>query len=299
VRRVRYALCVLAVVAATCAVGTSSAAADFDFTFDSNNQGWVSNQGSESDVPANWASNVGNPGGALQLTDGSANGLAYWTSPVPATTDLSGHYGGTLSIDVKSSTDWTHSFSISLLGANNTELCAPIPTQPNTVFQTFQYTLDASHLHAGNSLCNQPVTPEQVAEFLQDFQGVRLPGEDTRDSSQTTVVDNVHIAGGGPAPVTNVDRTLSLSYSKRKKAFKGRLEAPNESVSCAAPEKVAVYRLRPGPDHRLGSPTTDSTGAYKLKSADRRGNYYAKAAAFLSDLTTKCLAAKSSPVHLG
>jgi hypothetical protein len=296
---VRYALCVLTVVAATCAVGTSSAAADFDFTFDSSNQGWLSNQGGESDGPANWANTGGNPGGALSLTDGSASGLAYWTSPVPATTDFSGHYGGNLSIDVESSTTWTHGFSLSLLGANDTALCAPITTQPNTAFHTFQYTLDASHLRQGNSLCVGAVTPEEVAELLQDFRGVRLSGENTANSGETTTVDNVHIAGGGPAPVTKVARFLSLSYSKGKKAFKGRLQAPQDPASCAAPQKVGVFRAKPGPDHRLGRPMTNSTGHYTLKSAGTSGNYYAKVAGFMSDLTTKCGTAKATTVHLG
>jgi|1185.fasta_scaffold03009_3 hypothetical protein len=296
-RACRVALSLLAVAAATGAIGVSSAAADFDFTFDSNNQGWLSNQGSDTASPANWSSNAGNPGGALSLTDGSATGLSYWTSPVPAATDFSGHYGGTLSIDVKSSTTWNQGYSISLLG-NGTQYCVPFVTPPNTTFQTFQYTLDASHLRKGNSLCVGSVTPEEVAQLLQDFRGVLLSGEDKRDSSETTVVDNIHITGGGPVPVTKVVRTLSLSYSKKKKSFKGRLLAPQDSAKCAAPQKVGVYRRKPGPDHKVGSPMTDSTGAYELKSAGKRGSYYAKVASFLSGLTTRCLAAKSTIVHL-
>jgi hypothetical protein len=299
VRTARYALCLLTVAAATCVFGVSPAAADFDFTFDSNNQGWLSNQGSENDGPAGWSSNMGNPGGALSLTDGSAVGLSYFTSPVPATTDLSGHYGGTLSIDVKSSPTWSHGFNVGLLGAGDTEYCAPNPTFPTSAYQTFQFTLDASHLRKGNSLCVGTVTPEEVAELLQNFQGIRLSGEDVRDSSGTTYVDNVHITGGGPAPVTDVVRTLSLSHSKKKKSFKGRLLAPQDSVNCAAPQKVGVYRRRPGPDRKLGNPMTDSSGAYELKHAGKRGSYYAKVASFMSDLTTKCLAAKSTVVHLG
>ncbi len=299
-RTVRHALCLLTVAAATCAFGVSSAAADFDFTFDSNNQGWLSNQGGENDGPANWSSTAGNPGGALSLTDGSATGLAYWTSPVPATTDLSGHYGGTLSIDVKSSATWTQNFGVALLGPNDTEYCAPSPITPdNTAFQTAHYTLDASHLRQGNSFCSGTVTPEEVAELLHDFQGIRLPGENAANSGETTIVDNVHITGGEAPPVTKVVRALSLSYSKKKKSFKGRLLAPQDPVDCAAPQKVGVYRRRPGPDHKLGSPMTDSSGAYKLKRAGKRGSYFAKIASFMGDLTTKCAAAKSTTVHLG
>ena len=298
-RTARYALCLLTVAAATCVFGVSSAAADFDFTFDSNNQGWLSNQGSENDAPASWTGTDGHPGGALSLVDGSATGLAYWTSPVPATTDLSGHYGGTLSIDVKSSATWTHGFDVGLIGADDTEYCVPNATTPSATFQTVQYTLDASHLRGGNSLCVGTVTPEQVAELLQDFRGVRLSGEDKANSGETTVVDNVHITGGGPVPVTKVVRALSLSYSKKKRSFKGKLLAPQDPAACAAPQKVGVYRRKPGPDHKLGSPMTDTSGAYTLKRAGKKGSYYAKIASFMSDLTTKCAATKATTIHLG
>jgi hypothetical protein len=113
------------------------------------------------------------------------------------------------------------------------------------------------------------------------------------------VVDNVHITGGGPAPVTKVVRILSLSYSKKKKSFKGRLQAPQDPASCAAPQEVGVFRRKPGPDRRLGRPMTNSSGHYTLKSAGKSGSYYAKVAGFMSDLTTKCGAAKATTVHLG
>ena len=133
--------------------------------------------------------------------------------------------------------------------------------------------------------------------MLADLKAVVIFGEDSLNSSETTTIDNVALTGGGPPPTTDVPRTLTLSYSKKQKSFKGTLKAPLDKATCAASQKVTVFKKHKGPDQKLGSPKTDANGAYKLKDPGKHGTYYASIDEKTSGLSI-CKAAKSGTVKL-
>jgi hypothetical protein len=91
-------------------------------------------------------------------------------------------------------------------------------------------------------------------------------------------------------------RTLTITYSPRRRAFSGRLTS--QYPSCTSGQKVAVFENRKGRDPRLGSATTDASGRYSLRQKAAAGRYYA-AVAETSTSTDACLAAQSKPIAVG
>lgn len=303
-RVVEVLVSVFASVVVLGSVGVASAAASFSFPFASDNQGWRVNQ-SPSDTPiaATWTSTGGaGGGGGLTLTDNLSTAPDFFETPTGFESDHSNNFGGTLSVDLKSSQVWAQTLEVILIGPSipanvGGNYCVYTDAiSPTTAFQTFSYTIDGDHVYLPD--CTTPATDAQVAGALADLKGVVIFGEDSLDSSETTTIDNVTLSGGGPPPTTNVPRTLTLSYSKKSKAFKGKLKAPLDPEACAASQKVTVFKKRKGADLKLGSPKTDSQGAYKLKDPGRNGTYYASIAEKTIGQSV-CKSAKSGTVQLG
>jgi hypothetical protein len=91
-----------------------------------------------------------------------------------------------------------------------------------------------------------------------------------------------------------VPRSLSIGYH-HKRLFKGKLSSPEHA--CAAGQKVTVYRKRSGPDKKIGTDTTSSTGAYKVGERDAKGTYYASVSQHEESGLGICEAAKSKTVR--
>ena len=101
-------------------------------------------------------------------------------------------------------------------------------------------------------------------------------------------------AAAPPGP-TSSPRDLSLSHAGKK--FKGTLTA--DVQACAQGQAVKIFHKVKGADDRIGTATTGSDGAYKLKKKQAPdGKYYASAPQSSAAGVT-CLAAKSGSVKLG
>ena len=66
-------------------------------------------------------------------------------------------------------------------------------------------------------------------------------------------------------------RSVTASYRHGK--FKGWISSP--VGGCKSTRPVTVWKVRPGPDRKLGSTTTRSDGTYRLAKPKRPGRYYA------------------------
>jgi len=295
-RRVNRLIGSMAVVATIAgSVGAASAAAGFSYTFDTGNQNWRTFTNTNGAQPAGWTASGGNLGGAITQT--ISEGALFLTPPVPEFEgDYSSNFGGTLSVDVKSSQTWTFGFAAFLLdGISADTLCVGDNTLPTTTYHRYQYTLNGTQvLHSD---CATPATDAQVAQMLANLQQIQFTGYGVASGSLTTTIDNVSLSGGGPPPTTDVPRTLTLSYSKKSKAFKGKLKAPLAPTACAGGQQVTVFKKQTGPDKKLGSPTTSASGAYTLKNSGKHGTYYATVANSTSGLDI-CKAAKSGTVQI-
>jgi hypothetical protein len=99
------------------------------------------------------------------------------------------------------------------------------------------------------------------------------------------------------APPPPVDRTVTLAYSSKKKAFKGKLAAP-DNTECAANAPVQILKKLKGPDAKLATVTTAANGSFTKAKRRRAGSYYAKAPAFNAPESVQCLAAKSATIKV-
>ncbi len=91
------------------------------------------------------------------------------------------------------------------------------------------------------------------------------------------------------------DRKVSLAYSDKGRKFTGRLTSSWQP--CTSGQKVSVYRKVKGPDDKLGTVQTGSTGRFSLSKALTRGSAYAIAAKSSKPATGVCLAASSGLVR--
>jgi hypothetical protein len=90
---------------------------------------------------------------------------------------------------------------------------------------------------------------------------------------------------------TNVERRRTLSISYGHSNFTGKLTSSQKP--CTRSQSVAVYRQRSGPDQKVGSDRTNSSGAYSVHKSSAKGTFYAKAARSTVAGTGVCLEAKS------
>ncbi len=89
-------------------------------------------------------------------------------------------------------------------------------------------------------------------------------------------------------------RSLTLRY--RAGAFRGQLFAGPHA--CFAHRKVVVWKIRRGPDARIGAATTRSDGRWGLAHSRRRGSYYAISPRVVVPDVAECRFARSPKLVL-
>ena len=90
-------------------------------------------------------------------------------------------------------------------------------------------------------------------------------------------VDGNGFANGCPL----YDRALTISYKKRAGRFVGRLGATDPGHRLRRGMPVTVWRVRPGPDRRVGKDLTNAFGRYSVAKRVKPGRYYATAPGIL------------------
>ena len=91
------------------------------------------------------------------------------------------------------------------------------------------------------------------------------------------VVDGNGFANGCPL----YDRALTITYKKRAGRFVGRLGATDPGHRLRRGMPVTVWRVRPGPDRRIGKDLTNAYGRYAVTKRAKPGRYYATAPGIL------------------
>jgi hypothetical protein len=76
------------------------------------------------------------------------------------------------------------------------------------------------------------------------------------------------VAGGAH----NIPRDVTLKYSERKDAFKGKIKAKHPAC---LPGVVVVRRIESGPNPVVASATAGSSGGWSAGARGKRGRYYA------------------------
>lgn len=86
-------------------------------------------------------------------------------------------------------------------------------------------------------------------------------------------VDGQGFANGCPL----YDRALTIRYKKRVARFVGRLGTTDPGHRLRRNMPVTVWRVRPGPDQRIGKDLTSAYGRYAIARHAKPGRYYATA----------------------
>jgi hypothetical protein len=71
-----------------------------------------------------------------------------------------------------------------------------------------------------------------------------------------------------------VSRSVGITYKRRRHGFTGKVSSSKHA--CVAAQKVTVFRKRRGPDRKIGSDVTSSTGVYFVHFETSKGRYYAQ-----------------------
>jgi hypothetical protein len=164
-----------------------------------------------------------------------------------------------------------------------------------------------------------PSSPEDVPGLPADLAVADLDG----DTDQDLLVvggnsDNIHSllndepdgdtdgiadqaddcpAVAGPGGCPQLARTVSISYSKRRDAFKGVIAGDEEE--CQRGETVKIFRERSGGRlQRVGTDRTNQAGRYRVGEDEAHGRFYAEARPSLEPDLGICVVATSDTIRV-
>jgi hypothetical protein len=137
---------------------------------------------------------------------------------------------------------------------------------------------------------------DSVRDIGADELDCRPPPDTDGDGVPDASDDCPAIAGQGPAGCPTVPRSVSIAYSRRAEAFKGR--ADSEASACKAGEEIQVFKRRQGPDRLIGADQTSERGRYAIGDPGRPGRYYARATQHTEPSVGICQGARSATLRL-
>lgn len=143
-----------------------------------------------------WASVAGSPGGAAKGTD-NANGTWYFNSPAAFNIDLSTYYGGTLKFDQKqngSIASQTNLEDVMLVKSDGTRIVYNTSSNPSSVaWSSYAITLTETGWTYTN-LAGAAVSYTDFMDFLATFAVIKIRGDYSTSTSESTWMDNVILA---------------------------------------------------------------------------------------------------------
>lgn len=193
-------------------------------------------------------------------------------------------------------------------GENTDDPTPDFAFESDTESVTFECSLDSEPFDA----CSSPFTTEELGDGPHSF-AVRAidagenvdpspaersftVGTDADDDGTPDTSDACPaVSGPGPSGCPAFNRGLTVDYSRRGDAFKGELTG-GPGV-CVTDQRIAIRRVRPGPDPKVSSDTTNETGRYKAAKSVSRGRYYAATNEVTVPAAGICSAAKSRTIR--
>ena len=120
------------------------------------------------------------------------------------------------------------------------------------------------------------------------------PTDNDRDGVDDHVDSCVGLAAASASGCPVTSRSVSAAYRKGK--FKGALASP--VGACNAARSVTVWKVRSGPDRKVGAATTRSDGAYRVVHRRHSGKYYATSPGLLVAGVAECPAVQSATFRI-
>jgi hypothetical protein len=301
------AIVLAAAFAAASIQATPAVAAGFFSGFDAGTQGWTCSPCGSGIGSVAQTGGGGNPGGFLSFTDGDSGSLetlSAFVGPGTWAGNRSAYFNGTLSFDLRlNAADNTgRTVEVLLLDPVDGAVVFISGTTPTTSWESSKVGLTQApgwrYLGAlqacmpNDQACIQSIptlTKTQFTSVLTNFGGVDILADYQSSPGEETDLDNVALQ-----PPTVAARTLTLSYAAAQHAFKGKLSSA--VVACTSNQSVSVYRVRTGPDLKVGATKTNGSGVWSLTHSVTPGSYYAQALRTNSSEGTDCGVVKSSPL---
>ena len=151
------------------------------------------------------------------------------------------------------------------------------------------------------ALATDDIRIDISASLEADFDGDGL-GDETQDEDDdgdgvTDLSDGCPLLGAKtPSGCPPVTRSLTLTYSKAKKAFKGTVGS--SEPACVGTGRVTVWKQAGGNDRKIGAGSVNAQGTYVVSKRRRPGRYYSTVGARVVPDVAACGAAASPKLRL-
>ncbi|MBK7037684.1 MAG: T9SS type A sorting domain-containing protein [Bacteroidetes bacterium] len=163
-------------------------------TFTTSSDGWTAIcEGACIEPVAAWVALNGNPGGCYKSSDNAA-GMWYFYSSADFNTDLSLYYGSYLNFNLKQNTSasQTNESDVMLLKADGTKIVYNTPVNPGTAWTSYSVPLTEAGWKY-STLGGLPVTYADFISFLSAVNCLRIRGDYSNLTTETTWLDNVYV----------------------------------------------------------------------------------------------------------
>jgi hypothetical protein len=248
---------VMLVMAAALTSAGSVSAAPLNFTFDSDNQGWLQNQDQASTnfLPAGFQPTGGNPDGHLTAQDSGAEDgcpdgapcqlLTFYSPVVPS---LGANYGGTASFDLRSSVPPAHAAELLLLASPPNYLDGFISETVATTYQHLSIALSETATIGGKAaweVCPyaggrcSPASQMDFQNLIARSDGIAVMVDvSANQTGETYDLDNVALTDGPAQP------PIPPRKHKKCKKKKHRHARATKKGKCKKKRRAAESTLR-------------------------------------------------------
>ncbi len=171
-------------------------------TFTASADGWTALCEGACPAPlADWVAINGNPGGCFKSTD-NGSGTWFYNSSSVFNTDLSSFYGGYLNFNLKQNTsaNQTNDIDVMIVKADGTKIVFNTAFNPGTSWTSYSVPL----LEAGwkySTLAGAAVTYNDFISFITTVNVIKIRGDYSSLTTETTWIDNVNITFVGVLPI--------------------------------------------------------------------------------------------------
>ncbi|MFI5172510.1 MAG: laminin B domain-containing protein, partial [Chitinophagales bacterium] len=194
-------------------------------TFSLDCDGWTAYCEGACPAPSTgWVSINGNPGGCFKSTD-AGTGTWYYYSSASFNTDLSSYYGSYLHFDLKQNTamSQTNASDIMISKLDGSKIVYSTPLNPGTSWTSYAVPLTEVGWKY-STLGGASVTFTDFITFLSNVNYIKIRGDYSTLSTETTWLDNVNITPVGLLPI-------ELNYFSGLQAEAGVAELTWETLS--------------------------------------------------------------------
>ncbi|MFN0274187.1 MAG: laminin B domain-containing protein [Chitinophagales bacterium] len=158
-------------------------------------EGWITGCDGSCSAPFdNWSAVNGNPSGCYKGTDNSSGTWYFYSSP-SFNTDISSYYGQSLNFDLKQNTNLfqTNEPDVMLCKSADTMIVYSTSVNPGNIWTSYSVPLSETGWKY-NDLSGASVTYADMISFLSNIYYIKIRGDYSLLTTETSWLDNVNIS---------------------------------------------------------------------------------------------------------